>query len=67
MTRLKSVLDELEMLDREADSIPLVESRVTPRTEDLDTVLAQAIADAKRAMVGLERAAAILQERAKHG
>lgn len=67
MTRLKSVLDELEMLDREADAIALVEVREAPQTEDLDTVLAQAIADAKRATVGLERAAAILQERAKHG
>ena len=67
MTRLKSVLDELEMLDREADSITsLVEVREAPHTEDLDTVLAQALADAKRAMVGLERVAAILQER-KHG
>lgn len=66
-TRLKRVLDELEMLDREADALPPVESRAAPQTEDLDAVIAKALADAKRAMVGLERAAAILQERARHG
>ena len=65
MSKLQAVLDELEMLDREVEVRSLEESSVPlPSTENVEELLIQGIADARRA---LDRVARILQERRKHG